>query len=481
MYSLTFPRHEKVYDTWLKSQNPFSTSENFNEAFLNGMEAWWENQDQEKYSRESNAADMWDKNNWSMEGWLERAREDIENGTSHVWTSIPDFVTDYLKSEGFDGIQDVGGKNGGESHTVWIPFSSEQIKSAEAVTYDDQGNVIPLSERFNETKRDIRYSVRSEGDSDVMTWMDGLSEESLQSEAEKKLLRSYQGLRSQMAESQGKQAQFRTELEEASKALSGENFDTEGRSAAQLRDAVRRATINIETETKRYNRLQQELYKVTSGNGYAGMMYRQNRIMRDFVSGRTQEQVRSTVSAMVEEIGSVQKELMRRGERLENLAQQKDVAAVRSFFSESGTTELAKQLRDTYKSGMKTQEIGNALADIALKMKAGKDFTAEVNDLAARLMSTQQAEAGESYILNELRGTVLRLTPTQMKQLKAEGGSLNEIRSTLQGTGIRVETAGDSTNTLDKNWDSLCDRIPSLNRDAADTDMMGEVLGVVYG
>ena len=43
----------------------------------------------------------------------------------------------------------------------YVAFSSEQIKSADPVTYDDNGNVIPLSERFNEEKSDIRYQLRT--------------------------------------------------------------------------------------------------------------------------------------------------------------------------------------------------------------------------------------------------------------------------------------------------------------------------------
>lgn len=42
----------------------------------------------------------------------------------------------------------------------YVAFSSEQIKSADPVTYDDNGSVIPLSERFNEENQDIRYSKR---------------------------------------------------------------------------------------------------------------------------------------------------------------------------------------------------------------------------------------------------------------------------------------------------------------------------------
>ena len=39
----------------------------------------------------------------------------------------------------------------------------EQIKSADPVTYDDNGNVIPLSERFKADNNDIRYALPEEG------------------------------------------------------------------------------------------------------------------------------------------------------------------------------------------------------------------------------------------------------------------------------------------------------------------------------
>ena len=41
----------------------------------------------------------------------------------------------------------------------YIVFESEQAKLADAVTYDDNGDVIPLSKRFNTKESDIRYSI----------------------------------------------------------------------------------------------------------------------------------------------------------------------------------------------------------------------------------------------------------------------------------------------------------------------------------
>lgn len=84
----------------------------------------------------------------------------------HVVTSLQSSVKviDYLKEAaetndtttskilldlGFDGVH---------SGIEWVAFNSSQLKSADPVTYDSSGNIIPLSERFNENNDDIRYS-----------------------------------------------------------------------------------------------------------------------------------------------------------------------------------------------------------------------------------------------------------------------------------------------------------------------------------
>ena len=86
-------------------------------------------------------------------------------------TGLPDWtdgydISDYIDENDldYDGIiLDEGGDlvNGvpisrGLSYVV---RKSAQIKSSDPVTYDDNGNVIPLSERFKESKSDIRYSI----------------------------------------------------------------------------------------------------------------------------------------------------------------------------------------------------------------------------------------------------------------------------------------------------------------------------------
>ena len=60
-----------------------------------------------------------------------------------------------LRSDGYDGLVVNDEEFGGTSYVV---FGSEQIKSADPVTYNDNDEVIPLSKRFDRKNEDIRYS-----------------------------------------------------------------------------------------------------------------------------------------------------------------------------------------------------------------------------------------------------------------------------------------------------------------------------------
>lgn len=68
-----------------------------------------------------------------------------------------------LRKAGYDGIEDrtVNEKFRLFKGTIHrIVFDATNVKSADPVTYDNDGNIIPLSERFNEGDDDIRFSDR---------------------------------------------------------------------------------------------------------------------------------------------------------------------------------------------------------------------------------------------------------------------------------------------------------------------------------
>lgn len=75
-------------------------------------------------------------------------------------------LLDEAQSKGHDGAtfsktydDPLGGNS---SHTVHVVFKPNQIKSADPITRDANGNVIPLSQRFNTESNDIRFSLAPE-------------------------------------------------------------------------------------------------------------------------------------------------------------------------------------------------------------------------------------------------------------------------------------------------------------------------------
>lgn len=89
----------------------------------------------------------------------------FDYGTQHLSTRE---VSNYAKQAGYDGVifqnlKDNGGRNSNVSldtaSDVYIVFNPNNVKSADAITYDNNGKVIPLSERFDGNEDDIRYNI----------------------------------------------------------------------------------------------------------------------------------------------------------------------------------------------------------------------------------------------------------------------------------------------------------------------------------
>ena len=93
----------------------------------------------------------WSKNDLAPEAWIDTLEEDVKNGTTYAWTTIPDWVTACLKRLGYDGIIDQGGKFHSDIHTVYIPFSPYQLKS----TTDNNGT-------FDSGNPDITFALSPE-------------------------------------------------------------------------------------------------------------------------------------------------------------------------------------------------------------------------------------------------------------------------------------------------------------------------------
>ena len=131
-----------LYKTYVKAEKPFDT-------------------------REQEAARIFRKmrNEYGLSELQENGLPDWTDGYD-----IADFIDendmDYDMIVLNEGGDLVNGKpvSRGESYVV---RDSAQIKRADAITYDDAGNIIPLSERFNPERRDIRYAASEDDDTEI--------------------------------------------------------------------------------------------------------------------------------------------------------------------------------------------------------------------------------------------------------------------------------------------------------------------------
>ena len=86
--------------------------------------------------------------------------EEWESASDEASLAAKELINDYISRNDYDGIiieKDQDGDN--VSTKSYIVFESSQLKDAAAVTYDDNGEVVPLSQRFDTEKKDIRFSM----------------------------------------------------------------------------------------------------------------------------------------------------------------------------------------------------------------------------------------------------------------------------------------------------------------------------------
>jgi len=141
-----------VTPVYLSIQNPLDTSkipQNFVDALVELVK-------KDRSRAQSVGYDQWDKKTITIKDWYDRLKRDLEHGTVHAWTSVPEKVTKLLQSFGYDGIKDRGGKHGGSSHTVWIAFEPNQIKSA----IGNKGTFNPSSNKITESEDESKVSKR---------------------------------------------------------------------------------------------------------------------------------------------------------------------------------------------------------------------------------------------------------------------------------------------------------------------------------
>lgn len=114
-------------------------------------------------------SDVWNKIAESLNLTPEQLFDSVSEGFPGGYENAVDrqYIYDFtrsasfvnlLKSKGYDGM--VAIENRQRRVQTYAALNSNQVKSAKPIERDDEGNVIPLSQRFNDGSNDIRFSIR---------------------------------------------------------------------------------------------------------------------------------------------------------------------------------------------------------------------------------------------------------------------------------------------------------------------------------
>ena len=115
-----------VTPVFLSIQNPVDTSA-IPQQTISALRAFAQ---KDRSRGKTDVVDQWDKKGQTPKQWVANLEEDLKNGTTYAWTTMPENITKALQGMGYDGVKDTGGKHGGDKHIVWIAFEPNQIKSA---------------------------------------------------------------------------------------------------------------------------------------------------------------------------------------------------------------------------------------------------------------------------------------------------------------------------------------------------------------
>ena len=357
---------------------------------------------------------------------------------------------------------------------AYAQSSRAKIQGAKylSVTRDANGEVIPLSQRMDPDNPSWKYSVRQSPDMEVNNFMMGLQEFNLGTVQEKTMLRQFKELHQTIGILQMK-------ISDREKMLQKLNQKEKEQRKLSAYDRNERSKINnwLSNDRNRLDKLEKELVKVTSDQGYARLMMQQDNLMKNLISGRTAGELNNTIEAIRNELANVTREMEERAAKLKKLEASDAVLRIRTQFSRSGLKQIAAKLKSDLNSTLENREIENRLALIALKMKEGafdRDNIAELGDMLVNRMRSSY----DGYVLSELRGSTFTLSKSQLQELKATNRTLRDIQTELAGTGIRVTGKGNTT--LDMKWSELCDLIPSLDPNASDKAMLDDLLRVIH-
>lgn len=319
-----------------------------------------------------------------------------------------------------------------EIYKVIVPASETEVideLEKRGIPYETTDGTDEDRLRVLNEQEDARFSKASLDNLDAGAWIGSLTPGQVQTEAERDLINNYKGRRVSIQLSIKKQLDYKAKIKQLTDNL-------EKLTPAQL-DDLKTLQDKLAVEQEKHARLEDELFKITSADGYAGLMYRQNQILNNFILGKTQDQVRQTVDEMVKETQKAKEEIAKQAEELKKLAQTQAVQTMKSYLGKTSLKFAAKSLKSELNSSMKNGEIENRLAEMALKKANGESIAEDARLLAIDM--TNQMRGYQLDVMERLRGVTITIGPDEQAEMKGNGMTLASVREQLKGTGVKVK------------------------------------------
>lgn len=280
------------------------------------------------------------------------------------------FITNWMRNNGYDAMELKYDNGAGNRVTdALIVLDENQVKLADPVTYDDNGNVIPISERFNPEKKDIRYSQRGGAVTtrDMLTLMDA---ETVKNADEKRRLTEYQEKAAAYDEQQYIIATLTEDLREIRRGKGKRNMDI-----------VRDLQVEI---SKAENR----------ANLYAGQMARlENGTFIQRILNRNLREQNGVAAAKEAELNRTAEQLRRENQRLQTeLYSSKVEALAESALREQ---EFNERLLEAGRSAEESRR--KQAQDYSEKLSDAKKENAALGRTADRLRQQNQRLESELY------------------------------------------------------------------------------------
>ena len=184
--------------------------------------------------------------------------------------------------------------------TVYIFFDPQaQVKSADPVTYDDSGNVIPLTERFNSENEDIRFQERTETITNRDLLVNAL--DTVVGTEQKKILDEYRAKVSELNDKAQQLADIRSEIHDT--------MFTKGSDRSKLAELNNRADIlqkQIDRADKRLTNIEamepiKRLLESERNKARKAQAEKDRETLRNYRESRSKTELRQNIRKVAED------------------------------------------------------------------------------------------------------------------------------------------------------------------------------------